>query len=208
MGATSERQGDQHKQRHASHAASVGRLHIPVRRSGKGLGSQRGRRCRSDDCRTRRVIAALASSGLVGWGDSNSGPPPEAAPGGGCAGTLTCASFAPVATAGCPLQSSTCRTHVYPPCTEAGPVWWRTPPALRSSATRDRSAGRARQADAGPSGTAATCRSPVVPMWPTPGCSNAVGRPSGQITGTDSGVEFGQISARRASSSPHRLRPP
>src|SRR5215211_8434091 len=29
----------------------------------------------ADDCRTRRVIAALASSGLVGWGDSNSTAP-------------------------------------------------------------------------------------------------------------------------------------
>ena len=48
-----------------------------------------------------------------GWGDSNSGPLPEVAPGGSCAGGLTCGSFTPW----CPLRSSACRLPVYPPCT-------------------------------------------------------------------------------------------
>jgi hypothetical protein len=34
-----------------------------------------------------------------GWGDSNSGPPPQAPPGNGCAGWLTCDSLLPIVTA-------------------------------------------------------------------------------------------------------------
>ena len=88
------------------------------------------------------------SEGLAaaGWGDSNSGPPLEGLPGGGCAGCLTCGSLAPVVTAGArcsPLPAGSACTQRVP--ARSGPVRSRTPPALRSSATRDRSAGRARQ---------------------------------------------------------------
>ena len=63
-----------------------------------------------------------ASPGLaaVGWGDSNSGPSPEAVPGGGCAGELTCGSLAPVVTARArcaPLPAGSVCTHRVP----AGP---------------------------------------------------------------------------------------
>jgi hypothetical protein len=44
----------------------------------------------------------------------------------------------------------------------SGPVWSRTPPALRSSATRDRSAGRARQGQS--------------PTWSTASLGSTVGR--------------------------------
>ena len=82
-------------------------------------------------------------------GDSNSGPPPREVPGGGCAGGLTCGSLAPVVTARArcaPLPAGSACTHRVP--AGSGPVWSRTPLALRSSATRDRSAGRVRQGDA------------------------------------------------------------
>jgi hypothetical protein len=39
-------------------------------------------------------------AGRSGWGDSNSGPPPERLPGGGCVGGLSCGSLGPVVTAG------------------------------------------------------------------------------------------------------------
>ena len=45
-----------------------------------------------------------------------------------------------------PLDSPTCRLRVHAPCTGgSGPVWSRRPSVLRSSATIDRSVGRARQ---------------------------------------------------------------
>jgi hypothetical protein len=51
-----------------------------------------------------------------GWGDSNSGPPPEVVPGRGCTGRPTCGSLAPVVTAGarCSPLPAGC---VCPPCT-------------------------------------------------------------------------------------------
>ena len=78
----------------------------------------------------------------IGWGDSNSGPPPEGSPGRSSVSDLTCGSLEPVVTAGArcaprPADSA---------CTAgSGPVESRPPPALRSSATRDRSVGRVRQ---------------------------------------------------------------
>jgi hypothetical protein len=50
------------------------------------------------------------------WGDSNSGPPPEVVPGGGCADALTCGSLAPVVTAGVVALSYLPARRV-PPCT-------------------------------------------------------------------------------------------
>jgi hypothetical protein len=67
----------------------------------------------------------------MGWGDSNSGPPPEGVPGGGCAGSLTCGSFALVVTAGArctPLPANSACIQRVP--LASGPVG-RTP--LRSS---------------------------------------------------------------------------
>jgi hypothetical protein len=92
---------------------------------------------------------SLASHGGHGRGDSNSGPPREGLPGGGCAGGLTCDSLTRMATAGArwtPLPTGSVCTQA---CTGGfGPVGARTSPALRSSATRDRSAGRHGKADA------------------------------------------------------------
>jgi hypothetical protein len=79
-----------------------------------------------------------------GWGDSNSGPPPQAPPGNGCAGRLTCDSLLPVVTARA-RWTPHLRGPRVPTVYRGGPVRSRTPAALRSSATRDRSAGRARQ---------------------------------------------------------------
>ena len=67
------------------------------------------------------------------WGDSNSGPPPQAPPGSGCAGWLTCGSLAPVVTARArctPLPTGSACTHRVPANT--GPLRSWTPPALRS----------------------------------------------------------------------------
>ena len=85
----------------------------------------------ADNCRTRHVIAALASSGLVGWGASTSGPPPEVVPGGDGVGSLTCGSFAPVGTARArctPLPAGSAWTHCVP--AGCGPV---RSPTLRCS---------------------------------------------------------------------------
>jgi hypothetical protein len=64
------------------------------------------------------------------WGDSNSGPPPERLPGGGCAGGLTCGFFAPVATARArctPLPAGTMCTQRVP---KGGGLTARDTPAL------------------------------------------------------------------------------
>jgi hypothetical protein len=98
-----------------------------------------------------RVRPVLSDHRLVGKspegsrqrvGDSNSGPPPEVVPGGGCAGGLSCGSLAPLVTARArcaPLPAGFACTHRVQ--AGSGPVRSRTPPALRSSATRERPAG-------------------------------------------------------------------
>jgi len=57
------------------------------------------------------------------WRDSNSDPPPDMVPGGGCAGGLTCGSLAPVVTARVrcsPLPAGSACTHRVP--AGSGPV--------------------------------------------------------------------------------------
>jgi hypothetical protein len=82
----------------------------------------------------------------MGRGTRTLGPTPEMVPGGSRAGRLTCCSSVPLLTAGArcsPLPAGSACTHRVP--AGSAPVRSRTPPALRSSAARDRSAGRARQ---------------------------------------------------------------
>jgi hypothetical protein len=70
----------------------------------------------------------------------------------------------------CPLLSVVDRSAADPARTErgSGPVWSRTPLALRSSATRDRSAGRARQGRCRcRAEQRAACRSPVADVVKT-----------------------------------------
>jgi hypothetical protein len=85
-------------------------------------------------------------------GDLNPPSPCCAYRGPGRGGALTCRSPQPVVTAPArpgPAVPDAARTQRGPRATRrvagSGPVRSRTPPALRSSATRDRSAGRARQ---------------------------------------------------------------
>jgi hypothetical protein len=111
-----------------------------------GDGSQLGKSLRPVLGDHRLAGKSPKGSRQPGRGNSNSGPPPDMVPGGACAGGLTCGSLAPVVTARArcsPLPAGSACTHRVP--AGSGPVRSRTPPALRSSATRDRSAGRARQ---------------------------------------------------------------
>jgi hypothetical protein len=82
----------------------------------------------------------------AGWGDSNSTASDSPTRGQKAVGRATC-GFAelPVSAPACCCPPFTCRLRTqHGPMGVPGP-WSRTPAALRSSATRDRSAGRARQ---------------------------------------------------------------
>ncbi len=60
----------------------------------------------------RLVGKSPEDSRAAGWGDSNSGPPPGALPGGGGVGGLTCGSLARVVTAGARCAPPSAATHV------------------------------------------------------------------------------------------------
>jgi hypothetical protein len=95
------------------------------------------------------VGKSLEGSRQPGWGDSNSGPASERLPSHSVVSGLTCGSLAPVVTARArcsPLPAGSACTQRVP--VGSGPVRSWTPSALRSSATRDRSAGHGK-ADTG-----------------------------------------------------------
>jgi hypothetical protein len=105
---------------------------------------------------------------------------------------VTCDSCAPGRDRSCPPRTSgsrcradLARTRATTTTAGSGPVWSRTPAALRSSATRDRSAGRARQGHHGDDPLSCHAvrlllrRWPLFlagrrgPSWATSGCEHA-----------------------------------